>query len=297
MSSTVVLGARDSRAAPQRWRLTPALLALLLGGAALAAPTLLFVARESWGSEQGAHGPIVMMTGLWLLVRLWPAARALAKPAPALRVGALLAIILPLYYVARISQIVEVEGYAMYAALLTGLYSQIGGAGMRRLWFPLFYLAFIFPPPESIVWAATFPLKMALSQAAVKFLGLFGYPIGGQGVSIYIGQYELLVAAACAGLNSIVSLSALTLFYIYLRHRADWRYALLLGLLIVPVALIANFGRVIILILLTYYAGEAAAQGFMHNFAGILMFVLALLTMMGIDAVAEPLWRRWKNRR
>lgn len=297
MTNSAVLAAGDRSAITTRWSVTPSLLALYFGGAVLAAPTLLFVARESWSTEQGAHGPIVLMTGLWLLFRLWPSARAVAKPAPGLVVLALLAVLLPLYCVARISQIVEIEGYLMYGALLTGLYSQIGGAGMRRLWFPLVYLAFVFPPPETIVWAATFPLKMALSQAAVKFLALFGYPIGGQGVSIYIGQYELLVAAACAGLNSIVSLSALTLFYIYLRHRADWRYALLLALLIVPVALIANFVRVIILILLTYYAGEAAAQGFMHNFAGILMFVLALLTMMALDAAAEPLWRRWTSRR
>ena len=50
-----------------------------------------------------------------------------------------------------------------------------------------------------------------------------GQPIGGAGVTIQIGQYQLLVAAACSGLNSIISLSAITLFYIYIRHQADLR--------------------------------------------------------------------------
>src|SRR3546814_3578785 len=48
------------------------------------------------------------------------------------------------------------------------------------------------------------------------------------GVDIYIDQYELRMADACAGLNSLFSLVAIGMFYIYLRHRADWRYALVL---------------------------------------------------------------------
>jgi exosortase len=135
-------------------------------------------------------------------------------------------------------------------------------------------------------------MKIWLSKAAIGFLQLFNYPIGGEGVTIYIGQYELLVAAACSGINSIVSLSAISLFYIYMRHRANWLYSGLLVLLIVPVAMIANFFRVLILILLTYHAGEAAAQGFLHNFAGIAMFAIALVTIFAADEILKPLWDR-----
>ncbi len=266
------------------------LVALFVGAVILAAPTMRFVANESWSTEQGAHGPIVLFTGLWLLVRLWPNAIRVAQRPALIRSGLMLAVLLPAYAITRITQIVELEGYLMYALLLVGLYSVIGGAAMRQLWFPLFYLAFIFPPPESIVWQITLPMKMLISQAAVGFLHFLGYPIGGEGVMIYVGQYELLVAAACSGLNSIISLSAITLFYIYLRHEAEWQYALALCFLIVPVALLANFVRVLILILLTYHFGEAAAQGFLHNFAGISMFIVALLSMFALDSVIKPLW-------
>lgn len=274
-----------------------ALIALAVGAAALALPTMLFVARESWSTEQGAHGPIVLFTGLWLLFRLWPAAKDRADPPRPLLVALALAVLLPLFILARITQIVEVEGYLMYAVLLAALWSVVGTAGMRVLWFPLFYLAFIFPPPETIVAAVTLPMKMEISKAAVWLLALLGYPIGGQGVSIYIGQYELLVAAACSGLNSIVALSAISLFYIYMRHKAEWPYAALLVLFIVPVALLANFVRVLILILLTYHAGEAAAQGFLHNFAGLAMFTAALLAIFAIDAALKPLWERLRGSR
>jgi exosortase len=150
----------------------------------------------------------------------------------------------------------------------------------------------VFPPPETLVAAITQPLKIGISKVAIEFLYMLGYPIAGAGVTIQIGQYQLLVAEACSGLNSLVSLSAIALFYIYIRHQANWRYSLLLFLAIIPVAIFANLVRVLILILLTYHAGEAAAQGFLHNFAGITMFSCALLTIFAVDLVVEPIWRR-----
>jgi exosortase len=267
-----------------------AFLCLVLGALAIALPTLTFVARESWSSEQGAHGPIVLMTGAWLLLRLWPSASRAAERPPVLHVTLLFALVLPAYLLARITQVVELEGYLMYASLLIAMYSVVGYSVMRQLWFPLFYLAFMFPPPDTIVYAITLPMKVGVSKLAIAILYAFGYPIAGQGVMIYVGQYELLVAAACSGLNSIISLSAISVFYIYIRHQAEWRYAAFLVLLIVPVALIANLVRVLILILLTYHAGDAAAQGFLHNFAGIVMFAAALITIFALDSVLKPLW-------
>ena len=67
-------------------------------------------------------------------------------------------------------------------------------------------------------------------------------------------------------------------------------------MLIVPVALAANFVRVLILILLTYYAGEAAAQGFLHNFAGIAMFAAALLFIFVLDEALKTVWDRLHGR-
>ena len=265
---------------------------LVLGLVAFCVPTMKFVMQQSWAGEEGAHGPIVLATGLWLLVREWQNARAFAKPGPSGMVWLMLAVLVPLQIFARITQIVELEGYLMYFTILVVLYAIIGLDALRKLWFPLFYLAFIFPPPETLVALITVPMKIWLSKAAIGFLQLFNYPIGGEGVTIYIGQYELLVAAACSGINSIVSLSAISLFYIYMRHRANWLYSGLLVLLIVPVAMVANFFRVLILILLTYHAGEAAAQGFLHNFAGIAMFAIALITIFAADEVLKPLWDR-----
>jgi exosortase len=291
-----IASAEDSDAALPRASLVAA--AVLAAGALFfAVPTMIFVIRESWSGEQGAHGPIVLFTGLWLLWREWPGVRPFFERPPLSRVFALLLVFVPLYMLARVTQIVELEGYLMYAGILTVLYSLIGGSALLRLWFPLIYLAFIFPPPETLVAAVTNPLKMELSRISVALLSAAGYPISSEGVRIYIGQYELLVAAACSGLNSIISLTAISLFYIYLRHKAEWKYFGLLLLFIIPVAVLSNLVRVIILILLTYHAGEAAAQGFLHDFAGIFMFAVALAMMFAVDELIRPIWHRVRDAR
>ncbi len=262
-------------------------LLLFAGLLALIVPTLVFVAKATWSTEQGAHGPIVLMTGIWLLWTKWPSVREGVRPPPAWKAALLVVPLLLLFPLARITQIVEVEGYIMYATALAVAYAFVGGKVLGKLAFPLFYLAFIFPPPETVVYAITMPMKIAISEASISFLQLFDYPIGGTGVTIQIGQYQLLVAAACSGLNSIVSLSALTIFYIYIRHSENLRYAAFLLLAVVPVAIAANFIRVLILILLTYHAGEATAQGFMHDLAGITMFATALLLIYLLDLALQ----------
>ncbi|MFW2850470.1 exosortase V [Sphingomonas sp. TX0543] len=272
---------------PVEWiRSTPI---LVIGLLAVIVPVMIHVGQESWSTEQGAHGPIVLATGLWLLSREWGAARAIARPGSWLVGGVLLAVLLPLYLFARVTSIVEIEGATMYAIVLTTAYLLWGAATIRVVWFPLFYLAFMFPPPDTLFAMLTQPLKIAISQWAVGILHAAGYPIAGSGVSIQIGQYDMLVAAACAGLNSMISLTALGMFYIYIRHSANWRYMLFLVACILPVAIVANLVRVIILLLVTYHFGEAAGQGFIHEAAGLTMFMSALLGIFLIDSLAAPI--------
>jgi exosortase len=265
---------------------------LILAVIAFAAPTIWFVATVSWATEQGGHGPLVVATGIWLIARQWRAAVPLRQPGSKLLAGLWISLCLALFIVSRITGIIEVEGFAMYAALIGAVYALWGGRVLKHLWFPILYLALSFPPPESTVAAVTHPIKIAITSAAVDLLHALDYPIASSGVTIQIAQYELLVAAACAGLNSVISLTAIGLFYIYVLHNANYRYAALLFLAILPAAVFANFARVIILILVTYHLGDAAAQGFIHNFAGVTMFAIALLAIFTIDRFASPLRRR-----
>jgi exosortase len=260
-------------------------LALIIGVAAILLPTMIEVGQFNWTTEQGGHGPIVMAIGLWLLWREVKSSSAPRKPGNPVIGSLALAALLAVYLVSRITGILEIEALAMYGALIVGAYMLFGGALIRSVWFPLLYLALTLPPPDSVVAAVTQPIKIAISEWAVSLLYALGYPIASSGVTIQIAQYELLVAAACAGLNSIISLGAICLFYGYLRHRTNLLAFVVIALSVIPIAVFSNFIRVIILILITYYLGEAAAQGFLHDFAGLTMFAVALLSVFVIDSI------------
>ena len=260
-------------------------LVLIVGAAIIVLPTMFQVGQFNWTTEQGGHGPIVLATGIWLLWRELTSSPAERRPGNPVIGSLVLAGLLGIYVLARITGILEIEALAMYGALITGGYLLFGGAVIRSIWFPLLYLALALPPPDSVVAAVTQPIKIAISEWAVALLYALGFPIASSGVTIQIAQYELLVAAACAGLNSIISLGAICLFYGYLRHRTNFAAFVVIALSVIPIAIFSNFIRVLILIHITYYLGESAAQGFLHDFAGLTMFAVALITVFVIDSL------------
>lgn len=262
---------------------------VLIGLAAISFPTWRFITLESWSTEQGSQGPLILGSGLWLLIRMLATTRDIQRPPRAARAAVAVVSMAALLILFRLAAVIELEVYALYGLHVALLYSVVGGRALKAVWFPVFYLGFAVPLPESLVAAMTNPLKIWISDSTVSLLHAFGYPIASAGVTIQVGQYQLLVAAACAGLNSLITLSALTLFYVYLSHRAHWRYMLVLIFAAIPVAIFANFVRVLMLILLTYHGGEAAAQGFLHNFAGMTTFAVALITIYLLDVMLQKI--------
>lgn len=276
------------RSPEARRLLTPANVVLAIGCAILILPTMIEVATQTWTKEQGGHGPLVLATGLWAVWRELKDKGIQARPGKLFPALIVLAFTLALFVVARITGILEIEDFAMYGTIVAGAYLLFGGSIMAAIWFPLIYLAFALPPPDSLVTLITQPIKIGISSLAVSVLRLLDYPVASSGVAIQIGQYQLLVAAACAGLNSIITLTALCLFYVYLRHRSNVVAFLVIAVAAIPVAIVSNFVRVLALVLITYYFGDAAAQGFVHDFAGLLMFAVALLAIFAVDQLVTP---------
>jgi exosortase B len=280
----------------QLTRLLRAHLVLFVGLAALIVPTIIRLADEVWATEEGAHGPIVLASGLWLLWNKWPDVRAEARPGRfAVAVAATLGAML-VYLFGRVVGVIGIEMGGLALGVLSILYAHVGARALKNAWFPLLYLCFVIPLPDTIVTLITQPLKLGISQSATALLQLAGYPVANTGVVLQVAQYELLVAAACSGLNALITLTALGLFYAYVLHRASWRYCLLLMLAAVPAAIFANFVRVVALILVTYHLGDAAGQGFLHDMAGLTTFVVALLFLFALDSFLAPLRRRLDDR-
>ena len=126
-------------------------------------------------------------------------------------------------------------------------------------------------------------LAVAIAAAAATVISATLWPVVANGVTLYFGPYSATVTLACSGLNSIFSLMALSL--LYLREgvkRNPWHIALLVAC-VIPVAVLTNFLRVMLLVLATWYVGDWFSQGLFHEASGVVAFVLALLLLSVID--------------
>jgi exosortase len=178
-------------------------------------------------------------------------------------------------------------GYIEFGALapaLAACLAMLGGWRLvPRFSYVLLFLVLATPMPAPVIFAATSGLKLWVSQVAEFVLHAAGYPVGRDGVTLRVGQYGLLMADACSGMNSLISLLATGFLYIYLTARRTVVHTALLIAAILPVAVATNIVRVIILMLITYHLGDEAGQGFLHEFAGFVMFLVAVLILAGLD--------------
>lgn len=276
----------DIRTMPARMS-GPALIAV--GLLTLYLPTLFTLYRAYWRFDNHAHGPIMLAVALWLLYRdrqhILAAATSAGRPlGSACFVAGLLA-----YFLGRTQGIIQFEVGSLLL-VCAGLLVRFAGLGaLRRALLPFILLCFMIPVPGIVAQALTLPLKSAVSTVAAEVLYAAGLPVARAGVVIAVGNYQLLVADACSGLQSLFSLEALGLVYMSLMGYASTGRNLTLAFLILPISFIANTLRVIILILVTYRFGDEAGQGFLHRFAGILLFVVATVLMLLADKLLNRL--------
>lgn len=258
---------------------------IIAGLIALYVPTYYGLYTGLWNVEDQQHGPIVLMVILFLF---WQNREHL-RPNPAKLtwpvLGGISLFFGLLFYVVGRSQDIPILEISSQIFIFAGILLVTRGMSvLKMMWFPLFFILFMIPLPGVFISAVTMPMKMAVSFVAEHVLYWFGYPIARTGVILQIGQYQLLVADACAGMHTLISLEALGLLYLNLvKHDSLFRN-ITLALLIVPISFTANVIRVMVLTLVTYYLGDAAGQGFVHAFAGMVLFIVALSLIMSVDS-------------
>lgn len=261
---------------------------LLLGGGLLAmyVPTLVRLLSTIWGSDEQGHGPIVLAIAIWLIWRVRASVNDVAASPPAPFVAWVLIALATLAYAIGGAMDVLLLEVGSVIPLLTGLVLLMRGPRqLGAMWFPLLFMVFLVPLPGVVVDALTQPMKLGVSIAAEHILYWFGYPISRSGVILQIGPYQLLVADACAGLHTLFTLEALGLLYLNLVRHSSALRNVTLAILIVPISFTANVIRVIALTLITYHFGDAAGQGFLHGFAGMVLFLAALILIISLDSL------------
>lgn len=275
------------------------LLTILVGLFAVYLPTFNDLFNGIWKTDQQAHGPIVFAVALWFFyykAKLLVGSDISVVPAPKLG-WPILVVGCLLYAIGRSQSLYIFEVGSLVIVMLALVLMFFGVAVAKHFWFAFFFLCFMVPLPPSVIDIITQPMKMAVSYASEHLLYLMNFPVARNGVIIFIGQYQLLVADACAGLNSLFTLEALGLLYMnVMRHESPMRNAVL-ATLIVPISFASNVTRVIILALITYYWGDAAGQGFIHKFSGMLLFMTALMLIIGVDSLLRYVSNKFETKK
>jgi exosortase len=163
--------------------------------------------------------------------------------------------------------------------LLSGMILFLAGWKMlRAVSFPLGYLIWMIPMPVIIYNQITFPLQLIASRLATAWLELAQVPVLRDGNILIMSNYSLEVVEACSGIRSLMTLMALAVAYGYLVSPRRWvRYVL--AAFMVPIAIVTNAIRIMGAGLMAHRFGPAAAEGFLHQFSGWAIFLVALLLM------------------
>ena len=287
MSDATVARPPEFRGASAAWLIAGA-------GFALAyAPVYWRAAHGVWQNDENGHGPLILAVVVWLFWSMRePIGQTVLRPAP-IAGWLTFAIGLLVYITGRAFDISSLEFASQIFVVAGALLLLRGVPALRVAWFAVAYLVFLVPLPATLVDAVTGPLKQWISSIVQTLLFAVGYPISNSGVILTIGQFQLMVADACSGLNSMFSLSALGTLFMYVMKRRSVLHNVIMLASILPIAFAANIVRVILLVLLTYHFGDEAGQGFLHGAAGMALMLVALFIFFVLDAAIASAMR-WR---
>lgn len=151
---------------------------------------------------------------------------------------------------------------------LAGVVVALGGWPLLKWSLPaIAFLWFMVPLPFSTEGLLSQPLQRVATKVSVFFLQTLGQPAIAEGNVIVLEEIKLEVAQACSGLRLFVSIFALA-FACVVIIRKSWLETLLLLASAVPIAILANAGRIVATgIFLPLFTSESARR-LVHDAAG-----------------------------
>ncbi len=178
--------------------------------------------------------------------------------------------------------------YGAFAALLALVMATAGWQGLRLLALPLALIFLAIPLPGFLELSLTADLKLLSSRLGAWGLQQLGIPVYADGNIIDLGHYQLHVVDACSGLNYLVPLLAIGLIMAAFLRVSWWQRALVV-LATIPITIAMNVLRILMTGILVRHFGTSAADGFVHDFEGWLVFVACLLMLLPVMALVVRL--------
>jgi exosortase len=241
--------------------------------------------QTRWSGDNG-HARLIPFVCLWLAWRRH-AELAAASRAPDWRGAALAALAMLVYWAGVQGQQVQIALYSLGILAWAVTLGFWGSAVTRLVAFPLAYLFLAFP--IGFLYSLTFPLRLFSTSIAAAILNGFGLAVIRSGTAIHdaAGAFHLEVADPCSGIRSVTALVAVTALYAYLTLRGYKRWLLVASSL--PLAMLGNAIRIVMVAVVARFWGQETATGFYHDFSGYVFFVVSTLLMLGVGSLLERL--------
>ncbi len=179
----------------------------------------------------------------------------------------------------------RILGQLAMIPMLTGLVLIFfGWRFVQQVWFPLAFLLFMIPLPQSLTTSITFRLKIMAADGAVWLCNAFYLPMLREGSYIHVVNDRLLVGDVCGGMRSLIALLALGALVAYMSETRMWA-SILIVLLSPVIAVVANLLRIAFLCVVAYFGGSELASGWVHDLSGLLIYIVAIGLLLGLDGL------------
>jgi len=161
-------------------------------------------------------------------------------------------------------------------------------ATLKKYLFPFLLLLSLIPLPSYITSMATLSLQLEISKISQWIVQWLAVPVYREGNVIFIPQKAMQVAEACSGMRSLLSLITLgaLLGHFALTSKAA---KIILVLSAIPIAILVNILRVVLLILFFHYFGIDLGEGSIHTIFGIMIFLISLTFLFATQRMLS-LW-------
>ena len=198
----------------------------------------------------------------------------------------LLALCLSLYAVSYVGGIAFFCRLMLVASLIAIIWSCLGAKVLRLLAFPLGFLFFLIPVPDTLLALVSFPLQLLATKISANMIAYCSIPVYREGNVLFFLNTQLEVAEACSGIRSIVALTMISAIFAYISEGNVWRRVTLV-LSAIPIAFIANILRVSGTGILAHFYGDKVARGFLHDFSGLVVFLFGLIMLFALYSLLK----------
>lgn len=177
-----------------------------------------------------------------------------------------------------------IQRTSMIPVLLGGVLYLLGWDFLKKLFYPICYLLFMIPLP-AIIWnKIAFPMQLFASGITENVVSFIGIPIYREGNVLHLAETTLEVVAACSGLRSLMTMFALAGALAFLSSVPHWKKWILF-FSAAPIAVVANITRLTGTAILASFFGSEVAHGFLHDFSGMVVFIIGLSMLIGVNSI------------